>query len=109
MQLLFISIWYVIGRDKKKRNLPQKLGSDRSQLQNSTGQSLTLHERWWIRQFVPLEIPAGDPHRHRGLSWRYYDSDTAVAAAPHRSSSRVDQERHQEAVVSRGKDKILHC
>jgi hypothetical protein len=89
-------------------DLPQKLSVHRSELENSTGQGLALHERRWIRQLVPLEIPAGHPHGHGRLPGRHYDSHAAMTAAAHCPAPRIHEKRYQEAVADRraNKDRV---
>lgn len=47
-------------------------------------------------QLVLLEVPAGDPHGHGGLTGRDDHPDPGMSAAPHGSTSGVNHEADQE-------------
>ena len=93
----------------------EELGPGRSELQNSAGDGLALHQRRGMDQFVLLQIPrntrsdlsqpgpvwpgdqpARHSHRHRSLPRRDDDPDPGVSAASHGSAPGVDHEADQE-------------
>ena len=92
----------------------EELGPGRSELQNSAGDGLALHQWRGVDQLVLLQIsgntnqvrsssglagthkPARHAHRHRSLPGRDDDPDPGVSAASHGPAPGVDHEADQE-------------
>ena len=81
-------------------NLPQKLCSGRSKLQNSGSNGLSFHQRRRMNKFIFLQITTCYPHWHCCLPGRNDNSNSRVTTSSHRTSPSINHEADQKSVAS---------
>ena len=75
---------------------PKEFSSGGSQFQDPGSDGLSLHHGRGVDELVLLEVPAGDPHGHGGLSGWDDHPNAGVATTPHGPASCVDHETDEK-------------
>lgn len=80
-----------------KENLPQKLGSCGTDLNQPADQALSLHHGRRVGQLVPLGQAAGDAGGSRALPGRDDDTHAVASASSHGPPTSIHHEANQES------------
>ena len=80
-----------------RENLPQKLGSCRTDLNQPADQALSLHHGRRVGQLVPLGQAAGDAGGSRALPGRDDDTHAVASASSHGPPTSIHHEANQES------------
>lgn len=85
----------------------QEFRPDRAELEHAARQRLALHQRRRMHGALRLHVAARDARGLCGRPGRHDDAHATVAAAPHGTAARIDQEGNQEASETESKPSSL--